>query len=84
MKQKTAVNWLETEVKKKVNGINNNTDMTLLLVEVFLLFDQAESIFKEQIISARANAPFLPTPDKEVYLIEAEEYFKETYGTDTP
>jgi hypothetical protein len=50
------------------------------MIELNYIIEQAKEMEKQQMIEARVTAPFLPTPDKEVYLEEAEEYYNERYG----
>lgn len=68
MKQ-TAIEWLMEEMSRVY--IFDQTD--------FDLFKQAKAMEKQQIIEARVNAPLLNTESKYDYVIEAEQYYNETF-----
>jgi hypothetical protein len=70
MKQ-TAVEWLVEQMK---------------LDELFnagYFINQAKEMEKKQIIDARVNAPLLNTEYKSDYVIEAEQYYNQTFGKST-
>jgi hypothetical protein len=69
----TAVNWLIEQLEKEYNSF------PLLNAESCIKAQQME---KEQIIDARATAPILPTIDKADYLIEALQYYNETFKSE--
>ena len=74
--EQTAVEWLVSELKKSLPSIYNN--------EFDEEIQQAKEIEKQQIIDARVNAPLLNTEYKSDYVIEAEQYYNQTFGKSTP
>jgi hypothetical protein len=70
MKQQTAVEWLEIEVKKF------NTVITKEYI--LLLFQQAKEMEKEQIINANRDGVDMVVDKKD--FISGEQYYEETYG----
>jgi uncharacterized protein YukE len=68
MKQ-TAVEWLEELIECGAN-----------LEQIKKCLQKAKEMEKEQIIDARVSAPLLNTGNKDEYVIEAEQYYNETYG----
>ena len=67
---KTAVDWLMDELKPtKIGG-----------KEWHKTIEQANEMFREQIIEARVTAPIISSTKKEDYQQEAETYYNETYG----
>ena len=47
------------------------------------IIEQAKEMEKQQIIDARVNAPLLNTEYKSDYVIEAEQYYNQTFGKST-
>ena len=73
-KKQTAVEWLEEQIKEY--GIIKPS-----LVSGFnILIKQAKEMEKKQIIVARVNAPLLNTESIYDYVIEAKQYYEQTYG----
>jgi len=72
MKQ-TAVEWLADEITKRGPTENNPPQW---LIE---LYEQANEMFEQQIIDARVTSPLLDTCNKNDYVIEAEQYYNETF-----
>lgn len=68
---KTAVDWLIEELKPTEIGS----------IEWYNAIEQANEMFRKQIIEARVTAPIIDTTNKENYQTEAENYYQETYGT---
>ena len=66
--EQTAVEWL-------VQELNLYTYLSQI--------NQAKEMEKEQIIDARVNAPLLNTEYKSDYVIEAEQYYNQTFGKST-
>ena len=70
MKQ-TAVEWLVSKLPQRM--------LNYLKEEI----EQANEMEKQQIIDARVNAPLLNTEYKSDYVIEAEQYYNQTFGKST-
>jgi hypothetical protein len=67
---KTAVEWLVEQL--------SNYD--LKIIELFEKeIEQSKEIEKQQIIDARVTSPLLDTCNKNDYVIEAEQYYNETF-----
>ena len=72
MKKQTAVEWLETELKK------------IPFVKVNEVFKQAKEMEKEQIIDAHIIGDNTYTVGGAYLYDAAEQYFNETYKQQTP
>jgi hypothetical protein len=75
-RQQTAVEWLANELYEKFEMKGDGALFNDLL-------NQAKEIFEQQIIDARVNAPLLNTEYKSDYVIEAEQYYSQTFGKST-
>lgn len=64
----TALEWLVSKIWK-----------TEPLEHEKEVIEQAKQMERKQIIESRITAPLLPTPDKDPYLKEAEQYYNDTY-----
>jgi hypothetical protein len=68
MPKQTAIEWLETELKK------------LPMVNVVEVFKEAKAMEKEQIVDANISGmEFIPV-DPSKYKQDAKQYYNETYG----
>ena len=74
--KQTAVEWLANELYEKFEMKGDGALFNDLL-------NQAKEMFEQQIIDARVNAPLLNTEYKSDYVIEAEQYYNETFGKST-
>jgi hypothetical protein len=66
---KTAVEYLVEQLIPKA-----------LSVEQYYHIRKAQEMEKQQIIEARVTAPLLDTCSKNEYIIEAEQYYNETFN----
>ena len=71
MKQ-TAVEFLVEQIKKDSN-------LRLRGFDIDGIGKQAKEMEKQQIIDARVDSPLLNTASKNDYIIEAEQYYNETF-----
>jgi hypothetical protein len=79
MKQ-TAVNFLEDCIDKYEKWISGHYEAEAYsLTDLYNDIEQAKEMEKQQIIDARVNAPLLNTGYKSDYVIEAEQYYNETF-----
>jgi hypothetical protein len=69
--EQTAVEWLVSKLPQRM--------LNYLEEEI----EQAKEMFEQQIINARVNAPLLNTEYKSDYVIEAEQYYNQTFGKST-
>jgi len=69
----TAVEWLYNNLK---SHFEHDGD---LLEVVQISFNIAKEMEMQQIIEARVTAPLLDTCSKNEYIIEAEQYYNETF-----
>jgi hypothetical protein len=69
--EQTAVEWLVSKLPQRM--------LNYLEEEI----EQAKEMFEQQIIDARVNAPLLNTEYKSDYVIEAEQYYNQTFGKST-
>jgi hypothetical protein len=69
--KQTAVEWILDWMSKNQYFIGND-----LLKAV----EQAKEMERQQIVEARVTAPLLDTCSKNEYIIEAEQYYNETYN----
>lgn len=69
--EQTAVEWLVSKLPQRM--------LNYLEEEI----EQAKEMFEQQIINARVNAPLLNTEYKSDYVIEAEQYYSQTFGKST-
>ena len=76
MKNKTAVEWLEEELKLNLKKIIIEGDSEL----IESLFKQAKEMEKEQIINAANTLLYRGTGPGDMW---AEQYYNETYGNKT-
>ena len=74
--KKTAVEFLIKEFSEILGKIKTQPMEDLLLVDAI---NKAKEMEKQQIIDARVNAPLLNTGSKYDYVIEAEQYYNETF-----
>lgn len=72
MENKTAVEWLEEELKLNLKKIIIEGDSEL----IESLFEQAKEMEKQQIIDATCLNEYVNEDDREI----GERYYKETYG----
>jgi hypothetical protein len=77
--EQTAVEWLE----KELENYGSNSHLSLDWTTFDELVEQAKEMEKQQIIDARVNAPLLNTEYKSDYVIEAEQYYNQTFGKST-
>jgi hypothetical protein len=77
IKKETSIDWLMAQLYKKgfIKEVDGNEPINLL--------NQAKEMFEQQIIDARVNAPLLNTEYKSDYVIEAEQYYSQTFGKST-
>jgi hypothetical protein len=75
MKQ-TASEWLYERLERMIPR------SALYDIDKREYFKQAKQIEKQQIIEARVTAPLLDTCSKNEYIIEAEQYYNETFNKD--
>jgi hypothetical protein len=81
MKQ-TAVEWLIEQFKEY--DFEDSPTMYIMQIPSWVLEKkelQAKEMEKQQIIEARVTAPLLDTCSKNEYIIEAEQYYNETFKT---
>jgi hypothetical protein len=76
MKQ-TAVEWLEDCLTEQYP---NGKFVWNTRADIEALFKRAKEMEKQQIMVARVNAPLLNTESKYDYVIEAEQYYNETFN----
>jgi hypothetical protein len=69
---RTAVEWYNQQIVDRQNGNGDSRSRDEI-------FNQAKEMEKEQIIDARVNAPLLNTESKYDYVIEAEQYYNQTF-----
>jgi hypothetical protein len=73
---KTAVEWLYEKIKSNIDAEDGSMNMNWLYDNTF---QQAKEMEKQQIIDARVTSPLLDTFNKNEYIIEAEQYYNETF-----
>ena len=71
LKKGTAVEWYAEQMQLKEKFTQEEFDN---------ITKQAKEMEKQQIIEARVDSPLLNTASKHDYVIEAEQYYNETFN----
>ena len=70
--KESVVEWLEEQTRKPEWHSLKRQD----------IFEQAKEMERQQIIDARVTSPLLDTCNKNDYVIEAEQYYNETFKSE--
>jgi hypothetical protein len=85
--KQTAVEWLVNEILTKVDKYDDEGNIDGMeywnsfigATDLSEYVNKAKEMEKQHIIEARVTAPLLNTGNKDEYIIEAEQYYNETF-----